>query len=248
MDKDLLRLVIIAIGAIVVISMVVWSLFKNRNQMRDIDFYDKGNPLDNIDESLILKTENDDFDVVPLGSALDDDSTLDPISIASQAKEVTRPSKSAKPVQPVQPVQAKQIKKPTEEKKADIPEIIQFSIVAVAEDGFKGKDLVKAFETVGLEYGSVKVFERVDKQKRVGFAVASMVEPGTFPDGILESYTTPGLVFFFQAHELEKPLPVFDNLMKTIDYLASTLDGSIWGQNREPLTDETVQEIRVLLS
>ena len=61
MDKDLLRIVIISIGAVVILGMVIWSIVKNKNTRRDIDFYDKGNPLDNIDSSLILSTENDDF-------------------------------------------------------------------------------------------------------------------------------------------------------------------------------------------
>ncbi len=239
MDKELLRLVIIAIGAIVIIGMLIWSFFKNRNQKRSIDFYDKGNPLDNIDESLILDTENDDFDIVPIGSALDEDQAEDPITAASRPKQEVK--QATKPAQPVQNEQKAPVKK------QDIPQIIQFSIVAVADEGFNGIDLVHAFEKVGLVYGSMKVFERLDEQRRVDFAVASMVEPGIFPDTELESFQSPGIVFFMQPQELDDPLPIFDEFIKTINYLAKTLDGAMWDHNRQPLTNETIQHFRMLL-
>ena len=84
MDKDLLRIVIIVIGAIVIAGMVLWSFFKNKNTKGVMGFYDRGNPLENIDQSLILNTDHDDFDIVPLGSALDDEIDVDPISMVDE--------------------------------------------------------------------------------------------------------------------------------------------------------------------
>ena len=227
MDKDLLRIVIIAIGGIVIVGMVLWSFFKNKNTKRGIDFYDRGNPLENIDESLILNTEHDDFDIVPLGSALDDELDVDPISSTREDEHYE---------------EQEQINK------VDQPKIIQFSIVASADEGFNGVDLIEAFDKVGLDYGSNKIFERLDEQRRVDFAIASMVEPGTFPETNLESFSSPGIVFFLQPGELDNPLEVFDEFIQTIDMLATELDGVKWDHNRQPLSDETIQQFRMKLS
>lgn len=221
MDKELLRLVIIVIGGIVIVGMVLWSAFKNKRPRRGIDFYDSGNPLENIDDSLKLNLENDDFDIVPLGSAVDAETPADPISVASEAE---LPQSQANTF--------------------EVPNIIQFSIVASADDGFNGNALLEAFQLVGLEYGNMKIFERLDEQRRVDFAVASMVEPGTFPDSDIESFTCPGIVFFLQPGAMENPLPVFDDFIQTINLLATELDGIKWDNNRQPLTNETIQQFR----
>ena len=226
MDKDLLRIVIIAIGGIVIIGMLLWGIFKNKNSRRGIDFYDKGNPLENIDDSLFLNTQHDDFDIVSLGSALDDESDFAPVSLIEEEEE-----------------DQEQI-----DDEVDLPKIIQFSIVASADEGFIGTDLIEAFNKVGLEYGSMKIFERLDEQRRVDFAVASMVEPGTFPETNLESFSSPGIVFFIQPGELNNPLEAFDEFIQTINMLATELDGVKWDHNRQPLSDETIQKFRMSLS
>lgn len=225
MDKELLRLVIVVLGGAVILSMVMWSLFKNKNSRRKIDFYDKRNPLENIDPSLLLNTDNDDFDIVPIGSAVEREIASDPITIASEKE-----------------YQAKQLKQ------TELPDVIQFSVVAVADEGFNGKDLQQAFKQVGLEYGSMQIFERLDENRRVDFAVASMVEPGTFPETGLETFNSPGIVFFIQPGELENPLAIFDEFIQTIDLLATELNGIKWDHNRQPLSEETIQQFRSGLS
>jgi len=224
MDKDLLRIVIIAIGGTVILAMVLWSIFKTKRKQRKIDFYDNGNPLDNIDQSLVLNTDNDEFDIVPLGSALGDEIGDDPVSVASE-----RPAQS----QNAQP----QIK---------IPPVIQFSIVAKTDQGFNGADLLPVFQSVGLEYGSMKVFERFDAQRQVDFTVASMVEPGLFPaENELDQFNTPGIVFYLQPGELGvNTLAIFDQFIQTINLLAADLDGTKLDHHRQVLTSETIQQFR----
>lgn len=198
MDKDLLRIVIGAIGLTFIIGMVLWSLYKNKKRGRTINFVDKGNPLDNIDESLILNTENDDFDIVPIGSAVDSafDPDLDPISVASDEAAYSEPEVD---------------QQPEIQQKNHLPSIIQFSIVATSLEGFNGQVLADNFKRVGFEYGSMKIFERLDEKRRVDYAVASMVEPGTFPEteAELELFHSPGIVFFIQPSELDRPLEIF---------------------------------------
>lgn len=125
-----------------------------------------------------------------------------------------------------------------------MPALIEFSLVARADEGFNGLDLFDAFERAGLKYGSVKVFERIDDDRLVDFAVASMLEPGTFPDTELEEYFCPGIVFFMQPRELDDPAAVFEDFIDTIDQLADELDGVVWDNQRQPLSAETVEKFR----
>jgi cell division protein ZipA len=125
-----------------------------------------------------------------------------------------------------------------------VPAIIQFSLIAKTDEGFHGIDLINAFGIVGLEYGSLKIYERLDTNRLVDFGVACMVEPGTFPNSELDTFYCPGLVFFMQPGALDDAQTVFDDFIDTIQLLAIELDGTILDHHRQPLTDATIQSLR----
>ena len=181
MDKDLLRLIIIATGAVVIVGMLLWSILQNKKSRRRFYFNDDRDALQNIDKSLIINTSDDDFDIVPLGSAIDEAQSEHENKITQHAEAVNS----------------------QENKRQHFPKIIQMSIVAKVEGGFNGMDLAAAFDSVGLHYGNMKIYERLDANKRVDFGVASMVEPGTFPEDNLHTFNCPGIAFFMQPQELE---------------------------------------------
>jgi cell division protein ZipA len=230
MDKELLRIVIIATGLLVIIGMILWSFIKKRRTLDDQDTLENEQVIGSsgaIDDSLKLHTERDEFDIVPLGSARhtldnEDDSgwdtefndSFDDDDMESDTRIV-------------------------------IPDIIQFGIVANDEQGFNGVDLVLAFGMVDLEYGDLKVYERINKNGDVDYGVACMVEPGTFPEGIdLGSFYCPGILFYLQHRDLEDAQIVFDDFIDTIKTVAKELDGVVWDHQRQPLTEETIQAIR----
>lgn len=233
MDKEILRVVIIATGIIVVIGMLAWAYIKDKKAREDLEFYD--------DNDGSLKTESprgvgDDFDIAPLGDNktkggghpahdkadryYDDEDEDD---YYEQDDDLEPPPRAA------------------------APSIIQFSIITKADEDFHGTDLVEAFEMVGLEYGSLKIFERLDANRLVDFGVACIVEPGTFPDKDLDKFYCPGIVFFMQPEALDDAPAVFDDYIETINLLAEKLDGVILDHRRQPLTDATVQAIRLSL-
>jgi cell division protein ZipA len=228
MDKELLRIVIIATGFVVIIGMILWSYIKNRNAMEDEDSIESEKVIGSsgaISDALKLHTERDDFDIVPVGSAkrtLDsDDNESDWDTEFDSDDEMESDTRNV------------------------LPEILQFGVVASDDEGFNGVELVLVFESVGLEYGDMKVYERINKQGDVDFGVACMVEPGTFPDGeYLASFNCPGIVFYLQHQDLEDAQNVFDDFVDTIKTVAKELDGVIWDHQRQPLTDETIQAIR----
>ncbi len=228
MDKELLRIVIIATGFVVIIGMILWSYIKNRNAMEDEDSIESEKVIGSsgaISDALKLHTEHDDFDIVPVGSAkrtLDsDDNESDWDTEFDGDDEMESDTRNV------------------------LPEILQFGVVASDDEGFNGVELVLVFESVGLEYGDMKVYERINKQGDVDFGVACMVEPGTFPDGeYLASFNCPGIVFYLQHQDLEDAQNVFDDFVDTIKTVAKELDGVTWDHQRQPLTDETIQAIR----
>lgn len=228
MDKEILRIVIIATGMVVVIGMLVWAFIKDKRAREDMEFYDD----DDADESLATDPR-DDFDIIPVGAAksnvgvqhahdksdryYDED---DDDAYYEQDDDVEPPPRAAAPA------------------------IIQFSIITKADEDFNGADLVEAFEMVGLEYGSLKIFERLDTNRLVDFGVACIVEPGTFPDKDLDNFYCPGIVFFMQPEALDDAPAVFDDYIETINLLTAKLDGVVLDHRRQPLTEATIQAIR----
>lgn len=232
MDKELLRVVIILIGVLVMIGMVLWHFFKSMRDRRADDYY--GDESYERDDDFVVDEDEDIFDMAALGGVVDGDALLDDISIKPSSRQASGLQGSAK----AEPKKSR----------SDLPKLIEFSIVARDDEGFNGEDLFEAFERVGLKYGSVKVFERVDRNKLVDFAVASMAGSGTFPDEGLDEFYCPGIVFFMQPRELDKPLAVFEDFMETIDQLADELNGVVWDNQRQPLTAETIEQFRLMLS
>jgi len=233
MDKELLRIVIIATGLLVIIGMVLWNYIKNRKDLDGADIEDERviGSSGAIADSLKLHTERDEYDIVPLGSAqrtlnVEEDLDWDD-DIEDDNDDYDEPD----------------YREPNQ--RSVLPDIIQFGVVANDEMGFNGADLVLAFSSVGLEYGDMKVYERINKNDDVDYGVACMVEPGTFPEGEdLEEFYCPGIVFYLQHTELEDAQNVFDDFVDTIRTVAKELDGAIWDHQRQPLTEETVQAIR----
>lgn len=218
MDKELLRIVIIATGLLIIMGMLTWSYLKNKKSQEQMDFYDdlefKGqhnNPLSLDDE----KTDNDPVETNDHHYFDRDDSVYEP-----EEDDIEPPPRVA------------------------VPGIIQFSLIAKTDEGFNGTDLVNAFGIVGLEYGSLKIYERLDPNRLVDFGVACLVEPGTFPDSDLDTFNCPGLVFFMQPGALDDAQTVFDDYIETIQLLAVELDGIILDHHRQPITDATIQSLR----
>lgn len=233
MDKELLRIVIIATGLLVIVGMILWSYLKNRRQEDDYDNLQSEQVIGssgNIDESLRIHHEHDDFDIIPIGSGQHTLEDNDESDWEQEFKE----DFDAEEIEP--------------EHRFSLPDIIQFGVIAQSEEGFNGDDLDAAFSSAGLKYGSLKIYERLNELGRPMYGVTCMVEPGTFPEGEeLAGFYCPGVVFYLQHLELEDAQSVFDDFIDTIKQVADTLDGEIWDHRRQPLTESTVRAIRLSL-
>ena len=231
MDKELLRIVIIATGLVVIVGILIWGFIKGKRTRREAGLYDDDIV---IDESLAVRTGDDDFDIIPLGPARKSAGGRDKSDRYDRAVDDVEIEES--------PFDFDDEEEPPP--RFSVPDIIQFSVIAKAEEGFNGIDLANAFQLAGLDYGSLKIYERLDPNRLVDFGVASLVAPGTFPDDNLESFFCPGIVFFMQPSQLEDASAVFEDYVETIQLVAAELDGEICDHQRQPLTEATIELFR----
>jgi cell division protein ZipA len=231
MDKEILRIVIIATGMVVVVGMLAWAYIKDKKAQQNMEFYDDNDYAD--DE---IRDTRDDFDIIPINMAKSNVGAQHGHDKSDRYYDEDDDSYYGHDDAP----ELDQEPPP----RAAAPAIIQFSIITKADEDFNGADLVEAFEMVGLEYGSLKIFERLDANRLVDFGVACIVEPGIFPDKDLENFYCPGIVFFMQPEALDNAPVVFDDYIETIYLLAEKLDGVILDHRRQPLTEATIQAIR----
>ena len=277
MDKDLLRIVIIATGAVVIIGMLVWSFISSQKEAKqDFDFEGDESIDDEFDEPLLesspemfvadVKIETattEDEDIAPLfkeipegeGGLVGDDllsleeepgPVLEEPVVKPKPKPKKKPKFKNKPKPEPKPIEVPEVKIPDE---PNLPEVIQFRIMAHNREGFNGLDMLQAFSSAELQYGNLGIFERLDTNRQVDFGVASMVGSGIFPakEEELEAFFSPGLIFFMQPKVLDNALDVFDDFIDTVQMLALQLGGFECDGNGQPLTAEGVFQLRAKL-
>lgn len=227
MDKELLRIAIIATGLIVMVAMLISAYLKDKKAREDeIDYYDE--------------YDDDEFEE-------DEDFTEEDDEPVSTTKSAVTPSRSRGTSDFHENTDSK-----THEHDDDIipprpsvaPSIIQFSVITKGHEDFNGADIFFELENLGMEYGSMKIFERIDENRFVHFGVACMLEPGTFPDKNLENFYCPGVVFFMQIDGLDDPQAVFDDYISTAVLFAERMNGVVLDHRRQLLTTEMVEAIR----
>ena len=219
MDKELLRSVIIATGIIIMLIMVVWGYLSNKKSLAEWAVEDEL-AFNNKTPASLEEVEDDHLD------DHQDEYLTETIDPHDDAKDdvVFEPAKDN-----IEPAP-----------RFSVPAVIQFSLMAKATEGFNGVDLINAFAIVGLEYGNLRIYERIDSKRLVDFGVASMQGTGIFPHESIDEFYCPGLVFFMQPGQLNHARQVFEDFIETIEVLAIELDGTILDHQRQPLTDDTI--------
>jgi len=226
MDKDLIRIMIFAIGLLVILGMIAWSYLQHEKFRQNLDDYSHINEEDGLAE------EDDEFGLNSLN-----DQEAENTYYNQKTDQVEQAEKSTEPViEEKIPAQASVAPKK--------PAVVQFSIMAKTDQGFNGVDLFEALDDVGLEYGNLQIFERLDARRLVDFGVASVVKPGIFPSTNLAAFNCPGIVFFMQPGKVDNPAAVFNDFLRTFNFVALKLDGLMLNQERELLSEEDINQIR----
>lgn len=236
MDRDTIRVIILAAGVLIVILIYVWGRW-GRSFMeylnRPVGFRELG-----LDLPPDRGEEEDDPLFSSYGSrreppassgAMDEDEEFDEEESAG-AETTTAGSEQA------------------ETGALGAPVLIQLSVVAGRGRVFAGADLREAFLDLDLIHGEMGIYHRYDIHFREPqFSIASLVEPGSFPADEMDDFECPGIVLFFQPGRVADPLAVFEDLVTTCHELAQRLGGIEWDERRQPLTEEKIAHVRTLL-
>jgi cell division protein ZipA len=242
MDKELLRIAIIGTGLIIIVGMIISAYLKDKqaHEGDEDEYYD------------------DEFDD---GDFEESEEFVEPIkkqSITESLKNVysQKVQQFQKSIQPIAREQfepqfdiksepPKKHKEPEEPKRVTAPSsVLQFSVITQGNEDFNVAKIFHVLEGLGLEYGSMKVFELIDENRIVHFCVADMDAPGTFPDEDLENHYCSGVTFFMDFDGLENPRDIFEDYVHTAALFAEKMDGQVLDHRRQPLTDAMVNAIR----
>jgi cell division protein ZipA len=259
MDKELLRIAIIGTGLIIMLSMIISAYLKDKQAREDEeDFYS-----DDFDDE--FEDDFDEFEDEFIDDVPHEKNTVPTTkkTLASQIVDVfqstqSKPSKAPQSSAPqvkidIENVSTKESLVAHKHEEIDIdppqrpavaPSIIQFSVITKGNDDFNGADIFHVMENLGLEYGSMQIFERIDENRLVQFGAACMLEPGTFPRDNIDEFYCPGIVFFMQIDVLDDRVAAFNDYVHTIVVFAQQMDGVILDHRRQVLTNEMVDAIR----
>ncbi len=166
--------------------------------------------------------------------------------VRAEVAEVTLPEE---PIAAQTPQRARRLTaRPAEPERVEptpVEELIVFNVLAPSTAPFAGDALFTALRSQGLKFGDMNIFHRIDPLTKVArFSVANVVEPGTFDMAEMESFVSPGLLFFLQLPGPERPSEVFEEMMRIANEIALNLGGEIKDEQRNLMTRQTVDHYR----
>ncbi|CAK0756447.1 cell division protein ZipA [Gammaproteobacteria bacterium] len=128
---------------------------------------------------------------------------------------------------------------PVEEK------LIVINLMAPVDCPYSGPDLLTAIQGANIVYGDMNIFHhRVKGQRRPIFSMANMVEPGTFNPPSMDDFLTPGLTFFMRLPGQVRGPQALDQMLKSVQHLATDLGGNLCDQRRRPLDKRAIAKLR----
>ncbi|BBA34557.1 cell division protein ZipA [Methylocaldum marinum] len=234
MDRDTVRLILLAIGIIVIAGIYVWGRYKQEI----LDFLQRRGEFDELDFDPSIDREQPDY------SELDE---IESVRVPDRNERRFSDDEFDLGEEPAEVVETPRRTSRETDKNAALgaPFLIQLSVVAGEDFVFAGEDLKNALLDLDLIHGEMGIFHRYDQDFRKPlFSVASLVKPGTFPIDDMTSFECPGVILFFQPATVDDPLYVFDNLVNTCHELAVRLDGIEWDETRSPLTTAKIAQMR----
>ncbi len=221
LDKTTLRVILAIAGILILLGIYLWERWKRKHSGLDMSL-DSSAPPDDF--------ELEEIDTISI-NPIEETSPPDPETL--EAERLVEEADSA-PEAEFEP-NASEPETAESRKVADLPEVIQISIVARSGQAFQGPELIKAFSDLGLQFGDMEIFHLYQGDK-IQFSVASMVKPGTFPIDHMQDFQTPGLTLFMQPPLVSAPLQAFERMITLCHTLAQRLGGKELDDRRHPLT------------
>ncbi|MFA7388306.1 MAG: cell division protein ZipA [Thiohalobacteraceae bacterium] len=125
--------------------------------------------------------------------------------------------------------------------------LVVLYLVAPANQVFPGDAVGAALEGAGLQYGEMHIYHRYADGDAGGapvFGAANLVEPGTLEIEALAATGTPGLTLFLQLPGPLRPLEAFDLFAGCAQQIAAQLGGELRDQSRNALSRQTLEHLR----
>ena len=120
-------------------------------------------------------------------------------------------------------------------------------VVAQAEEGFSGTDILETLLACDLRFGDMDFFHRHERASGRGpieFSVANMMKPGVFDIDNMEPLQTRGLMFFVTLPGPADMLKAFDYMYETVKVVAKSLGGDIQDETRSVITRQNLEHMR----
>jgi len=123
------------------------------------------------------------------------------------------------------------------------------TLFVAARDGgtIGGPELVVAAEKAGLAYGDREIFHRMldgRDERQPLFSVANMLKPGAFDMAAIGELRTPGVCFFMTLPGPVPALDAWDAMLAAAQRFAELLDGQVLDAQHNALGRQTIQHIR----
>ena len=246
MDSTLLRMILLALGILVLVGMYFWETkrrFKRPAQAKKREDPEIGElnpepeePEDSGWHYADEEPDNLDAELAQLSRKVHEESA-DPVSSNSSLKVKE------------QEVEQRELFgfSAKEESPVDVPaKIIQINLIAKKGQSFPGPAIQAATKELGLKSGEMQIYHRYTAggRKKTLFSMASLVEPGTFPFKTMEGFSTPGLALFAQLPGPGDSLAIFSDMLFTAQRLLAILGGELQDETHSALTKQTIEHMR----
>ena len=126
-------------------------------------------------------------------------------------------------------------------------QVYSLNVVARAEQGFSGDDVLRTLLGCGLRFGDMDFFHlsEIDEgAPTIQFSVANMMQPGVFDIDDMEALATKGLMFFVTLPGPADMTRAFDLMLQTAQTVAENLGGDVLDETRSVLTKQYVERAR----
>lgn len=235
---DALRVSLLLIGVAIIVAIYLWDRWRRRRTERD-GMFDL--PV-TLDEDVGMGTD-EDWDVIPLlrhavrGVPVDDTHLREFAGISGREAKAAVAADDA--LQPLTTAAT------DDDAPQPAEQLLVLSVIAQEGDMFTGPTLSDLFEQLGLRYGDMQIFHRIDSASGESvFSVVSIIEPGYFDLETLHELRTPGLALFMRLPGPESGRAAFEDMYATAQAIAAAQEGRIGDQARNLLTDAALAQMR----
>ena len=266
MDSNLVRLVLIALGVVLVVGIYLWDRYKRAApRVRRVKRVPEAMSID----ADGLQDESPQLTEPAMDDAVE---SIPEMRIDDEAEAAGRakPARRAKPVLDPDPADLGEWSGVQTESEPQFSMDLRFDAhgesnylhtdPALADDvarkiivinvkaldgALAGTAIEGACREVGLVHGEMSIYHRHDGgSDRVLFSMASMVEPGIFPIDDMAAFTTPGLSLFTQLPGVRDGIEIYNDMLAVGGRLATLLHAELQDERHNKLTRQMQEHTR----